>query len=143
MPATVGTPLLWGACTLFVLCLLALDLGVFHRKAHAVGPREAVGWSLFWIALALLFNAGVVWWFGAQRGLEFLTGYLIEKALSVDSIFIFLVIFSYFSLRCAPAARGTRRCPRRGPRCSSSSAATFRWSLPTRARASSSAPAAG
>ena len=101
MPATVGTPLLWGAFTLFVLGLLALDLGVFHRKAHAVGPREALGWSLFWIALALLFNAGVVWWFGAQRGLEFLTGYLIEKALSVDNIFIFLVIFSYFSV---PAA---------------------------------------
>ena len=101
MPATVGTPLLWGAFTLFVLCLLALDLGVFHRKAHAVGPREALGWSLFWIALALLFNAGVVWWFGAQRGLEFLTGYLIEKALSVDNIFVFLVIFSYFSV---PAA---------------------------------------
>src|SRR3990172_8353799 len=101
MPATVGTPLLWGAFTLFVLGLLALDLGVFHRKAHAVGPREALGWSLFWIALALLFNAGVVWWCGAQRGLEFLTGYLIEKALSVDNIFVFLVIFSYFSV---PAA---------------------------------------
>src|SRR3970282_2152474 len=101
MPATVGTPLLWGAFTLFVLCLLALDLGVFHRKAHAVGPREALGWSLFWIALAVPFNAGVVWWFGAQRGLEFLTGYLIEKALSVDNIFVFLVIFSYFSV---PAA---------------------------------------
>src|SRR3990172_3304625 len=65
MPATVGTPLLWGAFTLFVLCLLALDLGVFHRKAHAVGPREALGWSLFWIALALLFNAGAVCVFGA------------------------------------------------------------------------------
>ncbi len=101
MPASVGTPLLWGAFTLFVLGLLALDLGVFHRKAHAVGPREALGWSIFWIALALLFNAGVVWWFGAQRGLEFLTGYLIEKALSVDNIFVFLVIFSYFSV---PAA---------------------------------------
>src|SRR3989304_4165569 len=101
MPATVGTPLLWGAFTLFVLGLLALDLGVFHRKAHAVGPREALGWGLFWIALALLFNAGAGWGVGAQRGLEFLTGYLIEKALSVDNIFVFLVIFSYFSV---PAA---------------------------------------
>ncbi len=101
MPVSVGTPLLWGAFTLFVLGLLALDLGVFHRKAHAVGPREALGWSIFWIALALLFNAGVLWGFGAQRGLEFLTGYLIEKALSVDNIFVFLVIFSYFSV---PAA---------------------------------------
>jgi tellurite resistance protein TerC len=101
MPESVGTPLLWGAFTLFVLILLALDLGVFHRKAHAVGPREALGWSVFWIALALLFNAVVVWRFGPQRGLEFLTGYLIEKALSVDNIFVFLVIFSYFSV---PAA---------------------------------------
>jgi len=101
MPASVGTPLLWGAFTLFVLGLLALDLGVFHRKAHAIGTREALGWSLFWIALALLFNAWVAWAFGTQRGLEFLTGYLIEKALSVDNIFVFLVIFSYFSV---PAA---------------------------------------
>jgi len=101
MPASVGTPLLWGAFTLFVLGLLALDLGVFHRKAHTIGTREALGWSLFWIALALLFNAWVAWTFGTQRGLEFLTGYLIEKALSVDNIFVFLVIFSYFSV---PAA---------------------------------------
>lgn len=101
MTESIGSPVLWGAFTLFVLGLLALDLGVFHRKAHAVGTREALGWSLFWIILALLFNAGVVRWFGAERGLEFLTGYLIEKALSVDNIFVFLVIFSYFSV---PAA---------------------------------------
>ncbi len=101
MPESVGTPLLWGGFTLFVLAMLALDLGVFHKKAHAVGPREALGWSIFWITLALLFNAVVIRAFGAQRGLEFLTGYLIEKALSVDNIFVFLVIFSYFSV---PAA---------------------------------------
>jgi len=101
MSAGIGTPLLWGAFMFFVLGLLALDLGVFHRKAHAVGTKEALGWSVFWIVLALLFNAGVVSWFGTQRGLEFLTGYLIEKALSVDNIFVFLVIFSYFSV---PAA---------------------------------------
>jgi tellurite resistance protein TerC len=98
---TVGTPLLWAAFLAFVLGLLALDLGVFHRRAHAVHPREALGWSLFWIALALGFNALVWWWFGPARGLEFLTGYLIEKALSVDNIFVFLVIFSYFGV---PAA---------------------------------------
>lgn len=99
--ASIGTPALWLGFTLFVLFLLALDLGVFHRRAHAVGLREALGWSAFWIALALLFN-GLVWFrFGSQAGLEFLTGYLIEKALSVDNIFVFLVIFSYFSV---PAA---------------------------------------
>jgi len=81
--------------------MLALDLGVFHREAHVVRAREALGWSVFWIALALLFNAGVARWFGPDRGLEFLAGYLIEKALSVDNIFVFLVIFSYFSV---PAA---------------------------------------
>ncbi|HXF82376.1 MAG TPA: TerC family protein [bacterium] len=98
---TVGSPLLWAAFLAFVLGLLALDLGVFHRRAHAVHPREALGWSLFWIVLALGFNALVWRWFGPARGLEFLTGYLIEKALSVDNIFVFLVIFSYFGV---PAA---------------------------------------
>lgn len=101
MAESVGSPLLWGGFTMFVLALLALDLGVFHRKAHVVGTREALGWSIFWIALALLFNLAVARWFGPERGLEFLTGYLIEKALSVDNIFVFLVIFSYFSV---PAA---------------------------------------
>jgi len=101
MIESVGTPLLWGGFTVFVLAMLALDLGVFHRKAHVVGTREALGWSIFWIALALACNV-VVWRsFGGERGLEFLTGYLIEKALSVDNIFVFLVIFSYFSV---PAA---------------------------------------
>jgi tellurite resistance protein TerC len=95
---SVGTPWLWGGFTLFVLAMLALDLGVFHRTAHVIGPREALGWSVFWIALALVFNAGVFRWFGPERGLEFLTGYLIEKALSVDNIFVFLVIFSYFAV---------------------------------------------
>jgi tellurite resistance protein TerC len=98
---SVGTPALWIGFTLLVLFLLALDLGVFHRKAHAVRFREALGWSVFWIALALAFNVLVYHRFGAQAGLEFLTGYLIEKALSVDNIFVFLVIFSYFSV---PAA---------------------------------------
>jgi len=98
---SIGTPLLWGGFTLFVLATLALDLGVFHRKAHIVGTREALGWSIFWIALASLFNLAVARSFGPERGFEFLTGYLIEKALSVDNIFVFLVIFSYFSV---PAA---------------------------------------
>ena len=85
---TVGTPLLWVGFTLFVLAMLAIDLGVFHRQAHEVSVREASVWTLVWIALALLFNLGVFFWFGSERGLEFFTGYLIEKALSVDNIFV-------------------------------------------------------
>jgi tellurite resistance protein TerC len=78
--------------------MLALDLGVFHRKAHEIGTREALTWSVVWIALSFMFNAGVYLGFGPERGLEFLTGYLIEKALSVDNLFVFLVLFSYFSV---------------------------------------------
>jgi tellurite resistance protein TerC len=87
---------LWVGFNVFVLAMLALDLGVFHRKAHVVGFREAVAWSAVWITLALLFNVGVYAWRGPQAGLEWLTGYLIEKSLSVDNIFVFLLIFSYF-----------------------------------------------
>jgi tellurite resistance protein TerC len=78
--------------------MLALDLGVFHRKAHEVSTREALTWSVIWIALALLFNVGIYWKFGSAPALQFLTGYLIEKALSVDNLFVFLVIFSYFAV---------------------------------------------
>ena len=96
--ASIGTPALWIGFTAFILAMLALDLGVFHRKAHAVKTREALIWSIIWISLALLFNAGVYFWFGPERALEFLTGYLIEKALSVDNLFVFLVLFSYFAV---------------------------------------------
>jgi tellurite resistance protein TerC len=91
--ATVGNPALWLGFIVFVLVMLALDLGIFHRKAHVVGYKEALGWSAVWIAMSLLFGAGVWWKFGHERGLEFLTGYLIEKSLSVDNIFVFVVIF--------------------------------------------------
>src|SRR5207249_10395242 len=96
LPST-GTPSLWIGFTLFVLALLALDLGVFHRRAHAVRFRQALAWNVVWIALALLFNGWVYWQFGADRGLELLTGYLIESALADDNIFIFLVAFSTFA----------------------------------------------
>lgn len=95
---TIGTPTLWAGFTAFILIMLLLDLVVFHRKVHEVSLREALGWTVFWITLALIFNMGVWHWFGSERALEFLTGYLIEKALSVDNLFIFLVIFSYFSV---------------------------------------------
>ena len=98
MPQSVGTPLLWAGFSALILVMLALDLGVFHRKAHAVRPREALAWSVVWIGLSLLFNLGLYVWFGRQAGLEFLAGYLIEKSLSVDNIFVFLVIFTYFSV---------------------------------------------
>jgi tellurite resistance protein TerC len=78
--------------------MIVLDLAVFHRRAHEVHYREAVIWTLVWVSLALLFNGGIYLRFGHQRGLEFLTGYLIEYALSVDNIFVFILIFRYFSV---------------------------------------------
>ncbi len=92
---------LWLGFNLFVLAMLALDLGVFHRHAHAVTLRESLTWTAVWIALALLFNLGVWHFAGPQKGLEFFTGYLIEKSLSVDNVFVFALLFSYFSV---PAA---------------------------------------
>jgi len=86
----------WVGFILFVLAMLALDLGVFHRETHEVTIREALAWSCVWIILALLFNLGVYYWLGPEPALAFLTGYLIEKSLSVDNIFVFLLIFTYF-----------------------------------------------
>lgn len=99
--SSIGTPALWAGFVAFVFAMLVIDLGVFHRKAHVVGLREAGVWSVVWVSLALLFNLGVYQWFGSERGLEFTTGYLIEKALAVDNIFVFYAIFAYFAV---PAA---------------------------------------
>lgn len=88
----------WLLFNLFVLAMLALDLGVFHRKAHEVKVKEALAWTAVWVALALIFDAWVYHSRGPQAGLEFLTGYLIEKALSLDNVFVFLLIFSYFGV---------------------------------------------
>jgi tellurite resistance protein TerC len=101
LPETIGTPGLWIGFTVFVLAMLALDLGVFHRKAHAVTLKEAASWSAVWVGLAVVFNVGVWNWFGSQKALEFTTGYLLEKSLAVDNIFVFLVVFSAFAV---PAA---------------------------------------
>jgi tellurite resistance protein TerC len=95
---SVGQPWMWVAFTVFVMVMLVLDLGVFHRKAHEVHMREALGWSAFWIGLAAVFNVCVYFWFGAERALEFTTAYLIEETLSVDNLFVFLVIFGYFAV---------------------------------------------
>ncbi|MFP5409517.1 MAG: TerC family protein [Gammaproteobacteria bacterium] len=102
---SIGEPWMWGAFIAFVLVMLALDLFVFGgRKAHKVSIREAATWSAVWVSLALLFNAGL-WWhlkgtvgpeLADQKALEFLTGYLIEKSLSVDNVFVFLLIFTSF-----------------------------------------------
>ena len=89
---------LWAGFNLFVLAMLALDLGVFHRKAHSVSIREATVWSAVWISLALLFNAGIWFFQGSEAGVQFLTGYLIEKSLSVDNIFVIALLFSYFAV---------------------------------------------
>lgn len=89
---------LWIGFAVVVFGMLALDLGVFHRKAHAVSLKEAGIWSAIWIALALIFNTVVYVLLGRQAGIEFFTGYLIEKSLSVDNIFVFVLIFSYFSV---------------------------------------------
>ena len=102
---SVGEPWMWAAFIAFVLVMLALDLFVFGgRKAHKVSVREAATWSLVWVSLALLFNAGMWWYLDGTLGrevangkaLEFFTGYLIEKSLSVDNVFVFLLIFSSF-----------------------------------------------
>jgi tellurite resistance protein TerC len=94
----MGTPYLWVGFNLFVLLAVALDLGLFHRKAHKVEIREALLWSAIWIGLALSFGYFVWRWYGPQRGLEYYTGYLIEKALSIDNLFVFLVIFRSFKV---------------------------------------------
>lgn len=89
---------LWVGFNVFVLAMLALDLGVFHRQAHEVSIKEAGAWTALWIALAMVFNFGLYHYMGPEAGLQFLTGYLIEKALSVDNIFVFVLIFSYFNV---------------------------------------------
>lgn len=95
---SIASPLVWLGFVAFVLCLLVLDLGVFHKQSHAVTTKEAALWSAVWVGLSLTFNAGIWAWFGPERALEFTAGYLIEKALAVDNIFVFVVIFSAFGI---------------------------------------------
>jgi tellurite resistance protein TerC len=86
----------WAGFVAFVLSMLALDLGVFHRKAHEVRPKEAATWTLVWVSLALVFAGGLFYFYGREVGLTFLTGYIIEESLSVDNIFVIVLIFEYF-----------------------------------------------
>ncbi len=89
---------LWIGFNIFVLGMLAVDLGVFNRKAHVITVKEAARWTALVVACALIFNAGIFWFQGSTAGLEFTTGYLIELALSVDNIFVFILIFAYFKV---------------------------------------------
>ncbi len=94
----MGDVLSWVIFAVVVLFMLALDLGVFHRRAHEVKMKEALIWSGVWIAVALAFNAGVYYVKGKELALQFLAGYLLEKSLSIDNLFVFLLIFNYFHL---------------------------------------------
>lgn len=90
--------ILWVGFIVFILLMLVLDLKVFQRREHDIMIREALLWTLFWIVLSLGFNLGIYFFMGVDSALEFLTGYLIEKALSVDNIFVFIIIFTYFGV---------------------------------------------
>ena len=97
----LGSPIMWVGFLAFVLAMLALDLGVFHRKAHVVTMREALTWSVVWVACSLSFGGLIHWLYGAERAIEFITGYAIEKSLAVDNIFVFVAVFGAFAV---PAA---------------------------------------
>jgi tellurite resistance protein TerC len=95
----MDTPIIfWILFNAFVLLMLALDLGVFHRKTHEVSLKEALTWTFVWVFLAMAFNAIIYYWKGREQALEFFTGYLVEKALSIDNIFVFIMIFTYFQI---------------------------------------------
>lgn len=96
MHMLTNSVLAWGGFCAFILIMLAIDLGLFNRKAHSPSYKEATIWSAIWVTLALIFNGLIFARMGQQKGLEFLTGYLIELSLSVDNLFVFLLIFSYF-----------------------------------------------
>lgn len=91
-------PIAWIGFTAFILSMLALDLGVFHRRSHTVSTREALGWTSAWVALALLFGAGLWGVAGREKGLEYFTGYLLELSLSADNVFVIALLFTYFAV---------------------------------------------
>lgn len=112
---TVGTPLLWGGFAVVVVIMLSIDLLLQGRRgAHAMSMKQAAGWSILWVTLSLLFNAAFWWYLAETQGREvadpqalaFLTGYLIEKSLAVDNVFVWLMLFSYFSVPPALQRRG-------------------------------------
>lgn len=88
----------WIIFVLFILAMLALDLGVFNRRAHVIKVKEALWWTLFWVSLAMCFCLGIYYFRGQEKALEFLAAYLIEESLSIDNLFVFLLIFNYFGI---------------------------------------------
>ncbi len=96
--------LMWGAFGLLMVVMLSIDLGM-NRKAHVVSFRQALTWSIVWVTLALAFNVGIYFFLGKIKALEFFTGYIIEKSLSVDNLFVFIMIFAYFKIRVEHQAR--------------------------------------
>lgn len=98
MQPAAGTPFHWGLFFALILGMLALDLGIFSRRERRIGLREAAFWSVVWTAVALAFNLWIYQRFGRQVGLEFLTAYVIERSLSFDNLFVFVVIFNYFAV---------------------------------------------
>jgi tellurite resistance protein TerC len=113
---------LWGGFTLFVLAMLALDLGLFQRRPHVIGMKEALTWFTVWVGLALVFNVGLIMFHerGVEAGLEFFTGFVVEKSLSIDNIFVFILIFGYST---SPAYQHIKTVVRSSCACCSSSAA--------------------
>jgi TerC family integral membrane protein len=98
LPQSIGTPALWGGFLVLVFAMMAVDLAAYRRNPHEMSVREASAWTVGWIAVALLFGAGVAWHFGRRPGVEYLTGYVIEYALSVDNLFVFILIFKTFGV---------------------------------------------
>jgi len=89
---------IWAGFNILVLIMLAIDLGIFHRKDHRISVKEGIVWSIIWVIVALIFNVGYYFWQGHEKALQFFTGYLIERSLSIDNIFVFLMLFTFFAV---------------------------------------------
>jgi tellurite resistance protein TerC len=96
MLPTVAPPWTWAVFAIVIVASLVIDLGIVNKKSHEVSMKEALSWASVWVSLALGFGAAVYYWFGAEKGLQFITGYIIEQALSVDNLFVFIVVFEHF-----------------------------------------------
>lgn len=98
MPQSIGTPVLWGGFVVFIFLMMAVEIAAIRRNPHEMSMREASAWTVGWITLALLFGAGIAWHFGRRPAVEYFTGYVIEYALSVDNLFVFILIFKTFGV---------------------------------------------
>ncbi len=98
MPQYIGTPVLWGGFIALVFVLMAVDMAAYRRNPHEMSMREASAWTVGWVAVAILFGAGIAWHFGRRPAVEYMTGYVIEYALSVDNLFVFILIFKTFGV---------------------------------------------